>query len=118
MERLRTRGGDDPLARSICSCQGVANKHEIYVHFERSPFTIGFLSGAVARERRAGQAQAREKPGLLVAVTRERGARHPRGDTHAHAPSRTVLAPRSLSGSGRPACRSGRSSGAWLAVRP
>lgn len=44
-------GEDHPLWNRSCSCQGVANKHQIYVHFERSTFTIGFLSGAVSRER-------------------------------------------------------------------
>lgn len=58
--------GTDPLANCICSCHILANKHQIYMHFERSPFTIGFLSSAVARERRAGRAQAGEKRGLLV----------------------------------------------------
>lgn len=50
-ERLTLGGEDLPLRNCGCSCQGVANKHQIYVHFERSTFTIGFLSGAVARER-------------------------------------------------------------------
>lgn len=65
-ERFRWGGGDDPLANCICSCHIVANKHQIYMHFERSPFTIGFWSSAVARERRAGRARAGEKPGLFV----------------------------------------------------
>lgn len=50
-ERITLGGEDHPLWNCSCSCQGVANKHQIYVHFERSTFTIGFLSGAVARER-------------------------------------------------------------------
>lgn len=105
LEKLRKGGGEDPLADRICSCQGVANKHQIYVHFERSPFTIGFLSGAVARERRAGQARApgaaRGGGGGLVAVTW--GEEHALcARTRAHARRRRVGAPPPRSGSGRP----------------
>ncbi|XP_053517094.1 uncharacterized protein C8orf34 homolog [Artibeus jamaicensis] len=74
-QRFRWGGGDDPLENCICSCRRVANKHQIYKHFERSPLTIGFLSGAVAREQRAGRAQAGDKPRLFVVVTCERGTR-------------------------------------------
>lgn len=57
-ERITLGGEDHPLWNCSCSCQGVANKHQIYVHFERSTFTIGFLSGAVARERAAPRGAA------------------------------------------------------------
>lgn len=91
---LRRGGGDDPLPNCICSCQGVANKHQIYVHFERSTFTIGFRSSAVAREARAGEHSLGEKPELWVPVTRER--RHTqsgaRTHTRAHARARTIAA--------------------------
>lgn len=94
MESLQTGCEDDPLAKSICSCQGVANKHQIYVHCERSPFTIGFLSGAVARERRAGQVQAREKPGFCGCSLAERHTHpapgHTRTRTLADSPSPAV----------------------------
>ena len=86
-ERLRRSGGDDPIPECLRSCQGVANKRQIYVHFERSISTIGFPSGAVARERRAGRAETREQPGrVFPSVGRERRRGQARTRTHTRAP--------------------------------
>lgn len=102
-----------PPTNCICSCQRVANKHQIYMHFERSPFTIGFLSGAVARERRRGERGPGEA-GRLAAAT-WRGA-HASG-TATHAPG--GLPPRSPAGPrAPPRCRFGQSSSSPLASSP
>ncbi|XP_010846788.1 PREDICTED: uncharacterized protein C8orf34 homolog, partial [Bison bison bison] len=75
-----------PLSECLCSCQRVANKRQIYVHFERSISTIGFPSGAVARERRAGRAETREQPGRVfpsLGPERRRGRARTRKHTRA-----------------------------------
>lgn len=83
------------------------------MHFERSPFTIGFLSGAVARERRRGERGLGEAGRLAAAAWR--GAHASRTATHAPGglPPRSPAGPRAP-----PRCRFGQSSSSPLASSP